>query len=280
MTNAPRLTDRNALELHRQRALQSPETFLFEDVAAEVEERLAEVKKAFTKPLIICGANTFDGAALQAAPRIPDAPELAVTRQAHDLILHWMALHWADDPVGQLVQSRLALQPDGLFLGAMFGGQTLQELRTALAEAETKITGGLSPRVLPMADLRDLGGLLQRAGFALPVADSRTVTVRYSSLAALVKDLRGMGETNALAARLRHPTRRAVFAEAERLYRTHFSDTDDYLTATFELVFLTGWAPDDSQPQPLRPGSATTRLADALGTEEKPTGDTVAPRER
>ena len=151
----------------------------------------------------------------------------------------------------------------------MFGGATLQELRAALAQAETTLTGGLSPRVLPMADIRDLGGLLQRAGLALPVADSRKLTVRYPDLATLIRDLRGMGETNALAARHRALPPRDLFTETERLYRQHFAD-DGYLLATFELVFLTGWAPDATQPQPLRPGSAQTRLADALGVPETP----------
>jgi hypothetical protein len=163
----------------------------------------------------------------------------------------------------------LALKPDGLFLGILFGGATLQELRAVLAEAETRLTGGLSPRVLPMADLRDLGGLLQRAGLALPVADSRKWTVRYPDLATLVRDLRGMGEANALANRHRVIPPRALFETAESLYRSHFSDKD-YLLATFEIVFLTGWAPDAGQPQPLRPGSAQTRLAEALGVPETP----------
>jgi hypothetical protein len=149
-----------------------------------------------------------------------------------------------------------------------------------LAQAETALKGGLSPRVLPMADMRDLGGLLQRAGFALPVADSRTVTVRYRTLADLVRYLRGMGETNALAARSRFAPGRALFDQAEELYRTHFSDAEGYLLATFELIYLTGWAPHDSQPKPLRPGSAKARLADALGVAESPAGDPVAPTSR
>ena len=206
---------------------------------------------------------------LPSAPVIADDARLDVTEQTHDLVLHAFGLHWADDPVGQLVQSRLALKPDGLFLGVMFGGATLQELRASLAEAEANVLGGISPRVLPMADIRDLGGLLQRAGFALPVADSLKLTVRYPDLAALVRDLRGMGETNALAQRHRGFPGKRLFEEAETTYRRAFSD-GGYLTATFEIVFLTGWAPDASQPQPLRPGSAQSRLSDALGVPETP----------
>ena len=269
MTGTPELTDRQALDLHRARAAKAPVTFLHEAVADEIKERLAEVKKAFTAPVMVGNVTAPFRHAFPDAPVIVDTPHLAVDQAAHDLVLHLFGLHWADDPVGQMVQSRLALRPDGLFIGAMFGGATLNELRSSLAEAEAKLTGGLSPRVLPMADLRDLGGLLQRAGLALPVADSQTLKVRYPSLAKLVHDLRGMGETNALASRNRTPVSRALFTETENIYRQSFAD-DGYLIATFEIVFLTGWAPSSDQPQPLRPGSATKRLSDALGVTETP----------
>jgi len=280
MTNTPRLTDRNALQLHRARAQRSPEYFLLKEAAADLEERLAEVKKTFTKAAIVGGLRGPFETVVRASASVLDEDALALERGAHDLVVHAMALHWADDPVGQLVQSRLALEPDGLFVAIFFGGQTLHELRTVLAEAETRISGGLSPRVLPMGDLRDLGGLLQRAGFALPVADNRTITVRYKTLSDLVRDLRGMGETNSLANRHRAIANRRLFRDAEERYRAHFSDEDGYLLATFEIVFLTGWAPDESQPKPLRPGSATKRLSDALGTEERTTGDHIAPPNR
>ena len=280
MTETPRLTDRNALKLHRNRAMRRPELFLFDEVASDLEERLAEVKKTFKRPVIIGGLRKPFQAVLPNAVGVEDDDALHLERETHDLVVHAMSLHWADDPIGQLVQSRLAMKPDGLFIAVFFGGQTLHELRTVLAEAETRVTGGLSPRVLPMGDLRDLGGLLQRAGFALPVADNRTLKVRYKSLADLVRDLRGMGETNALASRHRAFANKRMFKEAERLYSEHFSDADGYLNATFEVVFLTGWVPDDSQPKPLRPGSATQRLSDALGTEEQATGDHVAPPRR
>ena len=280
MTETPRLTDRNALELHRARAALSPQLFLFEEAAADLQERLAEVKKTFSKPAIVGGLLAPFQAVLPKAVSVADDDALSLGRGAHDLIVHSMSLHWADDLVGQLVQCRLAMKSDGLFVAVFFGGQTLHELRTVLAEAETRVMGGLSPRVLPMGDLRDLGGLLQRAGFALPVADNRTITVRYKKLTDLVRDLRGMGETNAIANRHRAFTNKRLFVEAEQIYREHFADDEGYLVATFELVFLTGWAPDESQPKPLRPGSATQRLSDALGTEERSSGDQVAPPKR
>ncbi len=243
--------------------------FLHEDAAIEVEERLSEINKSYSAPLLVGHVTEPLRALFPDAAQTPDTNELDVQRASHDLVLHLFGLHWADDPVGQLVQSRLALQPDGLLIAVMFGGATLQELRATLADVEARLTGGLSPRVLPMADLRDLGALLHRAGLALPVADSRKLKVRYRDLTTLIRDLRGMGETNALAARHRLPPSREFFSEVEKVYRERFSD-DDHLIATFELVFLTGWAPDASQPQPLRPGSATTRLAEALGVDETP----------
>ncbi len=269
MTNAPNLTDRKALELHRTRAARSPVSFLHESVADEVEERLADVNKTFTSPLLIGHATAPLKRLFPGATQIDDAPVLEATKNHHDLALHCFGLHWADDPIGQMVQSRLALMSDGLFLGIMFGGATLNELRSSLAEAEVKLMGGLSPRVLPMGDVRDLGGLLQRAGLALPVADTQTFRVRYPSLAKLVNDLRDMGETNALATRNYTHVSRRLFEETESFYRQNFSD-GDYLVATFEVVFLTGWAPSETQQQPMRPGSARSRLSTALGVPEKP----------
>lgn len=280
MNGIPRITDTDALRRRRQRAARDPVLFLHEEAASEIEERLAEINKSFTAPLLIGHATAPMRALFPAAPVIHDDQRLNVPPSAHDLVLHSFALHWADDPVGQMVQSRLALGPDGLFLAVLFGGATLNELRASLAEAETRLSGGLSPRVLPMADLRDLGGLIGRAGLALPVADSVKLTVRYPSLRRLIHDLRGMGETNALHARHRTPPSRRLFDLAEEIYRQHFSDGDGFLTATFEIVFLTGWAPSDNQQKPLKPGSAQQRLADALGTDEQGTGDPAAPRTR
>ena len=278
MQSPPTLTDLHALARNRARALRSrdPAMFLQQEAADEVKERLTLVNRTFIAPAIVTPfpqiwANVVDGAKI-----VADDDVLSLENGAHDLVIHGMSLHWANDPVGQLVQSRRALRPDGMFLGALFGGQTLAELRAALAEAESRVTGGLSPRVAPMAEIRDLGGLLQRAGFALPVADSATQTVTYETALHLMRDLRLMGEANAMTARNRAPLSRAVLAETIQRYADGFG-ADGRVTATFEMIFLTGWAPDESQQKPLRPGSASARLADALGTDETPVSDPARP---
>lgn len=268
MSILPNLTDRAALVRNRARALrQGSDPFLHRAAAAEIEERLALVNRRFTRPAIVTGMPEFWGGFLPGARIVPDDSALALDPGAHDLVIHAMALHWADDPVGQLIQCHRALVPDGLFLAALPGGRTLQELRTSLAEAESRLTGGLSPRVLPMAEIRDLGGLLMRAGLALPVADSVVLSAAYRDIAHLARDLRAMGETSALAARPRRPARRDLFALADRIYAQTWTGEGGRITATYELLFLTGWAPDASQPQPLKPGSAVMRLADALKGE-------------
>ena len=268
MQTPPLLTDRLALDRNRSRALCAPALFLHDEAANEVQERLNEVNRSFTSPAIVTGFPDFWRKVMPKARVVSDAEVLDLTENTHDVIVHAMALHWANDPVGQLVQCRRALKPDGLFLGLMFGGQTLVQLRSCLAEAEAQVSGGLSPRVLPMGEIRDLGGLLQRAGFALPVADSLLRTVRYRDLHHLMADLRAMGEANALNLRLRHPTRRSVFTKAARIYEDTFKDNDGSIPATFEIICLTGWAPAEGQQKPLRPGSATHRLARHLGTDE------------
>lgn len=256
----PILTDLRALQRNRTRAR---DPFLQAEAVTEVQERLSEVNKAFTAPAVVTGFPGPWRAALPDARIVPEAEVLDLTPGAQDLVVHALALHWANDPVGQLVQCRRALRPDGLMLALTFGGQTLHELRSALAQAETEVTGGLSPRVLPMGEIRDLGGLMQRAGLALPVADGFTRRVMYRDLSHLMHDLRAMGEGNALAARLRRPTRRAVFARAGEIYRETWG-TGDLIPATFEIITLTGWAPHPAQQKPLRPGSAQTRLEAAL----------------
>ena len=268
MTTPPILTDRAALARHRARARRDPAFFLHQEVAAEAQQRLIGVNRTFTAAAIVTPFAEIWQDAWPAARIVADDEVLALQPGAHDLVIHALALHWANDPVGQLVQSCRALRPDGLFLGFAFGGQTLNELRACLAEAEAAMTGGLSPRVLPMAEIRDLGALLQRAGFALPVADSLRHAVSYRDAWHLMADLRAMGEANALASRLRHPTRRAVLADAAARYAARFKRPDGRITATFEIICLTGWAPHASQQQPLRPGSAVQRLADALGATE------------
>ena len=266
------MTDTRALQAHRAR-IRADGMFLHTAAAEELQDRLDMVNKSFTSPAIVTGFADFWQPLHPTAKIVPDTETLGLEQQSHDIIAHVMSLHWANDPVGQLIQCRRALRPDGLFIAISFGGDTLQELRRALGEAEIAVTGGLSPRIAPMPELRDLGGLLQRAGFALPVADTATLAVEYRDIWHLMRDLRAMGETNALSARVRRPTRRAVFEHAQRLYAAHFAAPSGRLRASFELQVLTGWAPDASQQQPLRPGSAKQRLADALDTREKPLRD-------
>lgn len=272
-TPVPRLTDRPALTRNRQRAAGlGPVDFLHRLIADDIHDRLAEINRRFTTPAIVTGLPDFWIKAMPGARIVPDAPELDLEPGAHDLVIHPMALHWAEDPVGQIVQCARALRPDGLFIAACPGGRTLHELRDSLTRAEAEIAGGLSPRVLPMAEIRDLGALLPRAGLALPVADQLTQTASYRDLFHLARDLRAMGEGNALAARLRQPTRRDVLLRAAQLYAQDHPDPQNpgRIRATFDLVFLTGWAPDASQQKPLRPGSAKIPLAEALASMRKP----------
>lgn len=195
-----------------------------------------------------------------------------------DLIVSLLALHWANDLPGALVQIRRSLKPDGLFIGAVLGGATLTELRWALMQAEIEVAGGAGPRVAPFADAWDGAALLQRAGFALPVADSDVLTVTYENAFRLMADLRGMGEQSALAEAPRGIAARALFVEAARLYQERHANADGRIRATFRILYLTGWAPADTQQKPLRPGSAAARLADALGTSEQAAGDKARPR--
>ncbi|QHQ36917.1 methyltransferase domain-containing protein [Algicella marina] len=271
MSSAPRLFDSEALSQRRHRAALAPAHFLQRQAAAEVRERLEDINRVFTAPAVI-GPQAEEWSRWlgieNTAVVLPDAEILPFKKGSHDLIVHALSLHWANDPVGQLVQMRLALQPDGLMIACCFGGRSLSELRAVLAEAEAKIRSGLSPRVAPMGEIRELGSLLQRAGFALPVVDASLTEVTYENATALMRDLRAMGETNVLAARERGFFRRDVLALAESLYRQHFPAEGDRIRATAEIVFLTGWAPSPDQPQALRPGSAKMRLADALQVEE------------
>jgi SAM-dependent methyltransferase len=276
MQSPPALFDADLLALRRERAARlGGADFLHAAVADEIAERLKEVNRTFRAPALIgpragLWAETLG---MPAARTVPDAEVLALDENAHDLVVHGLALHWANDPVGQLVQARRALKPDGLFLAALFGGETLHELRAALAEAEVATLGGLSPRVSPMGEIRDLGGLLQRAGLALPVADSRRFDVTYASALALMRDLRAMGETNVMRDRLRRPMPRKMLAQACAVYAERFGLPDGRVPATFDVIFLTGWAPSPDQPKALRPGSAAARLADVLGVPEQSAGE-------
>lgn len=267
-TPRARLFDAQALSRHRARARLDKAGFVHEEIRFELQERLLDVNRSFTSPAIVTPFAADWADFLPGAVVVPDTEALALKDGAHDLVCHIMGLHWAEDPVGQLVQCRRALKPDGLLLVAMLGGETLHELRAAVAQAEAEVMDGLSPRIAPMGEIRDLGGLLGRAGLSLPVADRLPQRATYESMFHLIRDLRNMGETNALAARHRATPPRALFPRAAQIYAERFPADANRIAATFELVFLTGWRPHESQQKPLRPGSAAARLADALKTTE------------
>jgi SAM-dependent methyltransferase len=269
----PRLIDRAALRARRARALRGePATFLLDRVAEDMQERLHAVVREFKDAADIwtpgdifreMPADRY--ASIVRIGMFDDADErLPLAPHSLDLVLSALALHFANDLPGVMAQIRRALRPDGLFIAALLGGDTLTELRQAFAAAEVELEGGLSPRVLPFADLRDLGALLQRAGFALPVADVDRVVVRYSDAFALMQDLRRMGATNVLADRRRTPLRRATLLRMAQVYSDRFADSDGRIRATFDIVWLSGWAPHASQQQPLQPGSAKASLEEAV----------------
>jgi SAM-dependent methyltransferase len=292
MSSAPILVfDRRAVRAHRARA--GGDEFLFREIAERLVDRLDDIERRFATTLVLGARRGLLGEALggrdklgrlvdmdpaealvrAAGPlRLVGEPDLLPFAEASlDAVIALPSLHWTDDLPGALVQLRRALKADGLFLAALFGGATLQELRGALIDAELAEEGGASPRVSPFADARDLGMLLQRAGFALPVVDTDTLTLTYGDALQLMRELRLMGETNAVLERRRGFTRRATIARAAALYAERHADAEGRLPATFEVVYLTAWAPAPSQPKPLRPGSAAHRLADALGTREHET---------
>ena len=251
------------------------DTFLFAAATEGLSDRLATVTREFTHGLWIGDSvpemlRPF--AARWSLGRFNAVEQLVCEPGEHDLALSLFSLQTINDLPGALAQIRRALTPDGLFLGALLGGSTLKELREALAHGESLTRGGASPRVSPFADVRELGALLSRAGFALPVADVERLTARYGDFFALVRDLRAHGFTNVLHERSRAPLRRDTLTAALDHYAQAYGDTGR-LTATFETVFLTGWSPHESQQKPLRPGSAKSRLAEALGTTERPAGD-------
>jgi SAM-dependent methyltransferase len=208
---------------------------------------------------------------------VVDEEALPFASGSLDLVVSALALQFINDLPGTLVQIRRALRPDGLFMAALIGGDSLAELREAFAQAESEIEGGASPRVAPFADVRELGGLLQRAGFALPVVDSDRLTVRYKTVLDLMRDLRRMGATNVLAERRRTSLKRTTLFRLAEIYAERFADVDGRLRATFEIAWLSGWAPHESQQKPLKPGSASQRLADALGTREISAGEKSKP---
>jgi len=296
MTDGPAIFDRALIRRRRRRAAAlQPATFLLDRVADDLAERLAAVLRRFDVALdlgtpgeavraalcrlgsigTIVRADSMPPAAAIGAERfvVADEETLPFGAGALDLVVSALALQFVNDLPGTLVQIRRALKPDGLFLAALLGGETLTELRQSFAAAESEVEGGASPRVAPFADLRELGALLQRAGFALPVTDVDRICVRYDSALALMHDLRRMGATNALNARRRTPLKRATLMRASEIYARRFADADGRVRATFEVVWLSGWAPHPGQQQPLKPGAATTRLAEALGTKEISAGE-------
>jgi NADH dehydrogenase [ubiquinone] 1 alpha subcomplex assembly factor 5 len=296
--------DRAALRRQRARraAGLAAHDFLFREVAARLADRLDDIRRSFPLALDLGCHSGQLGRALGASGGIECllqadlAPEMARAACTYalaadeeflpfapaslDLVLSCLSLHWVNDLPGALLQARRALKPDGLFLAAMLGGGTLQELRQVLLAAEAELTGGASPRVSPFVDVADAGALLQRAGFALPVVDTDMLTFSYADPLALMRELQGLGEANVVAQRARGLTGRRLLRRASELYHERFAGPDGRIPATFQVLYLTAWVPDASQQRPLRPGSAKHRLADALDAEERPAGDKAEPRRR
>lgn len=287
--------DRNLKRRHLARAAAgfARHDFLHREVTARLVDRVLDVKRAFPRALDLGGRGDMVASALaghagiETMVRVAPVPGLLGSAEAgvvadeewlpfapasFDLVLTPLSLTWVNDLPGTLIQIARILKPDGLFLAGLAGGQTLNELRQALLRAEAEMEGGASPRVAPFLDMRDGAGLLQRAGFALPVADSEIITVTYADPLALLRELRGAGETAALTER-RGSLRRSTLMRAMQIYAEMFGTPDGRVPATFELITLTGWAPHAAQPKPLKPGSAKARLADALGTVERPAGE-------
>jgi len=290
--------DRAVLRRRRERTARhwDEHAFLKREIANRLVERLGDVRRDFATALDLgCHGDEVAraletahatvgtlvradlGLAFARAARGPtvvaDEEALPFAPGSFELVLSAMDLHWVNDLPGTLIQIARILKPDGLFLAAMLGGSTLWQLRRVLAAAESEVEGGLSPRVSPFADLRDAAALLQRAGFALPVADSETIEVEYTSALALMHDLGAMGESNLVAERRRGLGRRATLMRAAEIYGERFALPSGRIAASFEVLFLHGWAPHPAQPKPLRPGSAAHRLAEALGTKEISTGE-------
>ncbi|WHO74050.1 methyltransferase domain-containing protein [Rhizobium sp. BT03] len=285
--------DKTLIAAHRHRALANNDpkaAFLLDIAAEEMAERLAVVERRFETAVELHGATGVAARAALATGKVGtmirvesekayagpgetviEAPleDVPLEPQSANLILAPLSLHLTNDTPGVFIQIRRALKPDGLFLAAIPGAGTLQELREVLLAAEVEMTGGASPRVIPFADVRDIGSLMQRAGFTLPVIDTENYTVRYDSLFPLMRDLRAMGMSNPLAARGRLPLTRAFFLRAAEIYAERYSDPDGRIRATFSIIYVSGWAPHESQQKPLQPGSAKARLADALKVDEQ-----------
>lgn len=281
--------DRGSVARNRRRAAASSEEsfFLFDWSVDQIEDRLSVIRRQFPLALRIgargkalgleqfgiASSITMDVAPSEKTDIVAEEDFLPIAPSSADLIYSPLSLHSVNDLPGALLQIRQALKPDGVFIAALAGGETLYELRACLQEAELEITGGVSPRISPFADKQQMGSLLQRAGFSLPVVDSDIVTVTYESTFALMRDLRAMGETNAISERKKTFSSRRIFFRAAELYAQKFSEPDGRIRASFEIIFLLGWSPHESQQKPLRPGSAEFRLSEALGTTETGTGE-------
>jgi NADH dehydrogenase [ubiquinone] 1 alpha subcomplex assembly factor 5 len=298
MTDTGIVFDRAAVRQHRDRAAAdfAEHDFLFREIADRLGDRLQDVDRRFTSVLDLGGGHGVPISGLDTTTMITgDLSEALLRRSGRqrpvtlneellpfgenvfDLAVSTLSLHWVNDLPGALIQICRALKPDGLFLAAILGGNTLIELRHVLLEAEAETTSGTRPHTSPVADVADAGALLQRAGFALPVVDTDTLTVTYTNMFSLMRDLRGMGETNAVAARGRRFMRRDTLFTAAEKYQTLYAGTDGRIPATFQILWLTGWAPHESQQKAMRPGSATARLADALDADEIGTGEKAGP---
>lgn len=298
MSDAMTVFDRRAVRRHRDRAAPrlAEHDFLLCEVSERLVDRLDDIRRTFPLTLDLGCHDGLVGRALGGrggidmlvhcdlspamaaaapGPRVAcDEEALPFANGAFDAVLSVLSLHWVNDLPGALAQIRRSLKPDGLFLAAMLGGETLKELRAALGQAELSVEGGTGPRVSPFTDVRDAGALLQRAGFALPVVDTETITVNYRNPMTLLYDLRGMGQTNAVVERRKSWSRRTTLFEAAARYIQAHPDNET-VPATFQILYLTAWSPHERQQKPLRPGSATSRLADALGSAEIPSGETV-----
>lgn len=284
--------DTGLIEKNRMRAWRSRDdkaAFLLDITADELADRIAIIERHFDNAVELHGATgvtarrlletgkvgsvrrvEIDAAFADGDEPLLVAPieHLPLEPQSQNLVVSPLSLHLTNDTPGTLIQIRRALKPDGLFMAAIPGAGTLQELRDVLLSTEAGMSGGASPRVIPFADVRDVGALLQRAGFALPVTDTETYTVRYDSILPLMRDLRAMGMANPMMGRSKRPLNRSFLMRAAELYAERYSDPDGRIRATFSIIFVSGWAPHESQQKPLRPGSAKTRLADALKTTE------------
>ncbi|BDA86105.1 SAM-dependent methyltransferase [Aureimonas sp. SA4125] len=291
--SATPIFDRTLLDRRRQRVSLDPAAasarFLLANVAAELAERLSLVERHFALGIDLASHSGEMAELLRQSGKVgtlvrverlaslvgdslavvADEEALPLKEGSADLVVSALSLHLTNDTPGALIQAARTLRPDGLFLAALLGGETLNELRTALLEAEAEIRGGASPRVPPFVDIRDAGALLQRAGLALPVTDQDRLTVRYDSMFGLMRDLRAMGMANPLTARSRTPTPRRLFLRAAQIYQERFADADGRVRATFDIVYLSGWKPHESQQKPLKPGSAKASLGEALADRSR-----------